>query len=1618
MLFSLIKKFFSNKNKIYIDNHCDESPKVDFYKAAEHYGDMLFLESENCVVMKNDVVVEKSYFSADRSSLHIATYDIEKQNTTISHLKFQSQDESEYVSIDNKYFLNTSDPDTSFSNDQSNFYRKLERSLKIDYGRRNGRNKFKKYVKNVMYREGYEYQSRDIMDFLHIGCSKYNIDYLFSQHENLIKQIENFAIFVFLFAKATSFIERQIAVATLVKLHYGDSFTKRLTTDVIAIFYNIIRWLEDTRTKFNAQSLDFDNISFDKILNCLRNGFDKFDEICESTMYKKLYKLFMYALSFSLFEGVGIDMNTFNFSLLYQEAIKKKYYKGKDFYYTICETALFLCERGYQCFKTGRLDSLYHSGKSYTDWLDTATRLKQTVYQLEDPELYGLEESKFLAELADTLEKGSDIYKHATRVGSYEKKMIRDILSDLNLIQTNLLTTKRALESRDPPFSVLLYGDSSIGKTTITEILFQHFAKHQNLPADDRYKYTRNPAAKYWDNFKTYMWFVRLDDIAFMHPEKAPQGDPSVMEMLQVVNGVPFVPDQAALENKGKTALRCKLCIATSNSKDLNAYHYFNCPSAVQRRFPYIIQPFPKKEFRSEVNSLDSSKVDQSNLIEYPDYWEFNVYKVDPQPVSKQRAPAVQKLILDRVSLRELLVWYNTAIDAHNDNSDKISTSNCKIKHTILCDKCKLPKKTMCLCQTEQQSGDQIVSLTKDVVLGYILALASFAYIAFMRGYFSIQDFIYAITAKALNFHLRDRLYHLGEKMKRNIGEHPIITAFIAVLGTLPIAVFLFRYIFQNVLNQQSSSNDGFAPKSTVEERENVWYKNDYEVTSFDIDPLTHSYKGLHTEQIDNILIKNCLHGQIRRGNIVRNQKFVCLKGHVYICNNHFLDDLPQQFTLDLIKRSQSDGVNTNVSLNLSLDDFIRYPEYDIATIVIKDIPPCKDITRLFIQDEYNGRFDGHLIQIARTGAHHRINLKRCTRVKQYMQANNCELDLFSAFCTEPTRNGDCGSLLILDTQDGPIIGGIHGFGDSKQLCASLVVNQGMIDKFLKAYPSMLQIQDGVPMLSSQSVKRELTELHKKSPIRYIDNGTASVYGSFAGFRSKMSSKVEITPLAHDLCKDKNYKIAHGKPVMNSWEPWRIALLDSVQMKNNINNQILDVCVEDFTNDILRNLPKEELDLLHVYDNFTAVNGASGITYVDKINRNTSAGNPWKKGKKYYFEHIPVQQDMQDPIEFNDEIMERVDAILHRYKKGIRVKPNFCAHLKDEATKFSKIKMKKTRVFSGAPVDWSIVVRKYALSLIRVIQRNRFTFEAAPGTIAQSFEWHEIYEYLTKFGKDKIVAGDYAAFDKSMSAKIMYAAFQVMHNILATRYNEEELRVFDCIAVDTTFALTDFNGDLIQFHGSNPSGHPLTVIINSIANSLYMRYCYAVLSGTNSAKNFKKHVSLMTYGDDNIMGVSVDAPFFNHTDIVRALSEIGVKYTMADKEAQSVPYIHIDQASFLKRTWRFDSDVNAYLCPIEHASIEKMLMVWVRSRTISKKEQCIAILSSAHREYFFYGKQRFEDESRYIHNLINKLDLGLYYESSLFQSYSELRKQFWDSSKHIRGARQFIPADLLKPTLS
>jgi len=1330
----------------------------------------------------------------------------------------------------------------------------------------------------------------------------------------------------------------------------------------------------------------------------LRNYLDDYDIFRNSPLFKKVYKLIMYILAYTLFRDKNCTYESFGYTALEAAAFKSKYHIGPDFIYVILDTLTFLCEKGYQIYKEGYSSSIFHSTTRYKKFYNDCETIKNKARNLN--QLEALDENAFLNDLETLISQGEDICKCSKSMGKFEADYIRRYVNDIQSIRLDILSYRGATRARKAPFSMLINGDSGIGKSSLIKIFIAHFCNVKSLENDDSYIYTRNFVEKYWNNFRTYMHTVILDDVSFRHPNL---GDPSsVDEIIQIVNDINFVPDQADITDKGRIPFRCKLALATTNTKNLNAHHYFSCPSAVQRRFPYVITPSVKSQYKNVTTGmLDPTLVPILEENSYPDLWDFTVESVIPAPIkngSRQNL-AEFKIILKDVGMVEFMKWYVEAIRLHDANQENVNHAVEHIKRVTVCNCCYLPKAN---CNCLQSMNYEILNFM------YCYAWVTFfqegLYIIFVHLFatFGLSNYFSRLAWRFVsnpNF-ARIVFKRSAQQVERALGKPKYLAAITGSIALLTVIYKTYKYTQKDIQGSNQSKDVGYKPEPSINDtREAIWYKDVFELTTADVTRSTLSSKGMGFENIKSLLFKNCVQITIEINETsIRKSKAFGIGGQLYILNNHSVPSVGN-LNVKVVQSCSKDGVNNNIVFTLSQSDIYREEDGDLCCIIIRCLPPKKNLTQYFCKDSFAA--NTHACYIAKGEGGEFID----RQVKNIKLQNNAliqplskRFDVWIGTSDEPTSNGDCGSILLARSELGYCIVGLHLLGNGNSV-VSRSINSSFINRCI-SFGQKYFVGSNPPLLQSSNEDPKLVSLHKKSALRYIDNGNANVYGSFSGFRPQNKSRVEPTLISETIKLKYDYSTDCGRPIFN-WKPWRIAALDSLNIPNNIDTQILDECSQQFAQDILKGLTKDDFAKIHIYDTFTSINGAEGVNYVDKIARNTSAGFPFKRSKKYYMYAVEAAHGLQDPVDVTDEIKEVYENMLDRYRNGDRAGCVFSAHLKDEPLAQKKIDAGKTRVFSGANLPWIMIVRKYFLSCVRVIQENQQLFESAPGIIAQCSEWEDLYKYLTAHGEHKIVAGDYSKYDKRMSAIFILSAFDILIKICEAsgNYTEDDITILRGISYDTTFAFQDYNGDLVEFFGSNPSGHPLTVIINGLVNSLYQRYSYRLLNPENECKTFKDNVNLMTYGDDNIMGISDSVPWFNHTSISKALSTINVVYTMADKEAESVPYINIKDASFLKRTWRYDINTNTHLAQLEHKSIEKMLTIWVRSKSITPEEQMIAVITSANREYFFYGIDVYKEKQKMFYDLIKLHNLNEYVIDSTLPAYETLLNEYFTRSK-------------------
>jgi len=203
-------------------------------------------------------------------------------------------------------------------------------------------------------------------------------------------------------------------------------------------------------------------------------------------------------------------------------------------------------------------------------------------------------------------------------------------------------------------------------------------------------------------------------------------------------------------------------------------------------------------------------------------------------------------------------------------------------------------------------------------------------------------------------------------------------------------------------------------------------------------------------------------------------------------------------------------------------------------------------------------------------------------------------------------------------------------------------------------------------------------------------------------------------------------------------------------------------------------------------------------------------------------------------------------------------------------------------------------------------------------------------------------------------------------------------------------------GKLIQLNHSQPSGNPLTTLINCMYNMFIFRYVYLMIQHENNMIptliNYNFFVRGVYYGDDSI--ISIAKPiirWYNQDTITQMMIKTGHEYTDETKQLSTRPYKSLDEVTFLKRHFGRIKDRN--LAQLDKNTITEMVM-WKRD-SISDLEALKQTTRHAGFEAFMHGTEYF----RWFTKAVNKrMDaLGLQTGILTYWEYRNFSEKFVDT---------------------
>jgi flagellar biosynthesis GTPase FlhF len=834
----------------------------------------------------------------------------------------------------------------------------------------------------------------------------------------------------------------------------------------------------------------------------------------------------------------------------------------------------------------------------------------------------------------------------------------------------------------------------------------------------------------------------------------------------------------------------------------------------------------------------------------------------------------------------------------------------------------------------------------------------------------------------------------------------------------------------------QACQEANFVPKPDETPRQNV-----YVIPNVEPRKVKHEIATMTHDQMVNVVERSLGYARFTTTHGVKSCCVFPYKGNVWIAPYHMMRLEP---TVIEVLRSKG-GINNNRVCKINSGCWRRVPGTDLALVVLVTVGEVLNTSSYYMQDANPPDIQ------AVTWVHKNVNVdivkdQFCAKFGMVNVPDVIQRDVYTYPAWEfkmnfPTQEGYCVSALVARSKV-PYIVGFHTAGRTNDTAgvAAFVTAKQLQEVYCELFDRCIgdHTNINVQVASQGDMKLDFPEygvtalgkLHEKSPFLYQEKpGHVELFGAHDGVRRTYRSTVCPTVLSKAVTEVFGIEPLHGKPKgMNTFWPWHndaetVLNVDQLDV-NYLGMSYADVEIR-YT-DFFRSLDDGRKCQIRPLGHTATLSGVDGVFGIDAVKLNTSMGWPWCKPKSWFVR--PTDEYIEGitrPLDCDEDIKENIARIEQGLLTGHREYLPFRINLKDEPVKLTKLTV---RTFGGGSFEMLYLLRKYFLPLVKVMMDNPEFFECAVGINATSDEWTRLAKHLKKHGVERCMNGDYGKFDSRMINQMVLLAFNLLITCaIICGYEENDIVIMISLATEVAHAFAEYNGEYVLFHSQNLSGHALTVFINNIVNRLYMGYAYYELLDKSTGCDpsylmelesglrkegwteeetehllrdlfvppkapveigtFSDHVSLMCYGDDNNMTVSPECTWFNHTLVAFSLARVGVKYTMADKEAKSVPFIHFDDSTFLKRGFVWSEKLNNYMAPLELTSLYKTLHVCVKSKVIDEMEQGREALLAVNRELFFHGPEVFDEFHSKLEQVVDKCGMRGYLPDGVLPGY-------------------------------
>lgn len=773
--------------------------------------------------------------------------------------------------------------------------------------------------------------------------------------------------------------------------------------------------------------------------------------------------------------------------------------------------------------------------------------------------------------------------------------------------------------------------------------------------------------------------------------------------------------------------------------------------------------------------------------------------------------------------------------------------------------------------------------------------------------------------------------------------------------------------------------------------------------------------QGCSDEAAQNLVVdvfqKNTYRLSYNRGDKrfqLGNCSFV--RGWTFVMPYHFLQALyarrlppntiisfSQQMSEDLMQIPLSHFIVVGVDDFELTDNCVRieykngeYRDCVLVNLHAKMCTPHRDLVKHFVraddQSKLRTKFNGAMatFHVNQFGIHRVYNwlqgIRPCDRkIEIYHPEDGYEYPEISYMqrdCYEynaPTQTGDCGSLIGLYNKymERKVIGMHIAGNDNEEHGYACPLTQEVIENACKILISKdpkhissqfyYELPKCVNSLEDSSVPEGKFCVLGKSSVRVGQAVNTSI------IRSRIYGKLSEPSMKPALLKPTMLNGKLHNPLLSGLK--KCGVDTAVLGEDELLSAVQDVA-RVMLNQYDENLDKSKYQRILTYEE--AICGTNNDAFMCAINRTTSPGFPYSTLKR----SAPGKQHWMGTNENFDftstaalQLRKDVENLIEDCASGKISNVIFVDTLKDERRDLAKVAVGKTRVFSAGPQHFVVAFRQYFLPFAAWLMHNRIDNEVAVGTNVYSTDWERIAKRMKRKGKH-VIAGDFGNFDGSLVAQILWSIFWEIFVVwlqqfvdMSTLDGERTLRICLGLWSHLVHSVHIYDDNVYMWTHSQPSGNPFTVIINCLYNSTIMRLSWIRVMEKfqpklMSMKWFNDYVTLITYGDDNVLNIdSKVIEWFNQINISEVMKDMKHEYTDEAKTGDMVKSRNLDDVFFLKRSFRFSKELQRTVAPLKKEVIYEMLN-WSR-RSVNPDEILMTNIDTAFREIVYHGREEY-----------------------------------------------------------